>query len=97
MESLSSFAGIIGAACCVGMYGVVSLGCIDADRPIFYIVNGIGGALVMAGAAVQFDVGDIGTIGQELTWALISFFGALRALRKQRAERQAAPALLAAA
>ncbi|MFO1017768.1 MAG: hypothetical protein U1E03_09240 [Hyphomonadaceae bacterium] len=78
METLLSLSGILGAACCVGMYAAVSWGKISADRPIFFIVNGIGAVLVLIGASIEFDVGDLGTIGQELIWAAISFAGATR-------------------
>jgi hypothetical protein len=79
MEHLLSFAGVVGAMCCVGMYAAVSFGKISAERPVFYLVNGIGALLVLVGAATQFDLGDIGTIGQELIWTAISLGGAVRA------------------
>lgn len=82
METLLSLAGIAGAICCVGMYAAVSIGRISAERPIFYIVNGIGALLVLAGAAHDFDMGDLGTIGQELIWGIVSLFGAGRAWAK---------------
>lgn len=85
METLFSFLGLAGAACCVGMYAAVSFGKISAEAPLFYIVNGIGAALVMAGAWQSFDLGDLGTIAQELTWGVVSFIGAVRASPKCRA------------
>ncbi len=82
MEHLASFIGVVGAACCVGMYGAVSFGWASAERPLFFAVNGLGAVLVMAGAWHSFDIGDLGTITQELTWALVSAIGVARALRK---------------
>lgn len=79
MEMLQAYAGMIGALCCVGMYGAVSIGRVSADKPAFYAVNGVGSLLILSGAAHSFDVGDVGTIGQELVWAVISLFGATRA------------------
>ncbi|MGL4394903.1 MAG: CBU_0592 family membrane protein [Hyphomicrobium sp.] len=79
MDAMMSLSGIVGALCCVGMYAAVSFGKISAERPIFYIVNGLGASLVLVGASHRFDVGDIGTIGQELIWAAISLIGAVRA------------------
>ncbi len=82
MEALLSFAGIVGAICCVAMYAAVSFGKIDADKPLFFLVNGIGAGLILIGAAHEFDIGDLGTVGQELTWAAISLYGAGRAYAK---------------
>lgn len=78
METLLSLSGILGAICCVGMYAAVSWGKVSADRPAFFLVNGVGAVLVLIGASQEFDIGDIGTIGQELIWAAISFAGGLR-------------------
>ncbi len=78
METLLSMSGIIGAICCVGMYAAVSMGRISADRPVFFIVNGIGSVLVLIGAAHNFDMGDLGSVGQEMIWAAISLGGLTR-------------------
>lgn len=78
METLLSLSGILGAICCVGMYAAVSWGKVSADRLAFFLVNGAGAVLVLIGASQEFDIGDIGTIGQELIWAVISFAGGLR-------------------
>ena len=82
MEALLSLSGIVGAVCCVAMYAAVSFGKIDADKPLFFLVNGVGAGLVLIGAAQEFDMGDLGTIGQELIWAAISLYGAARAYAK---------------
>ncbi|MEJ0060750.1 MAG: hypothetical protein WDM79_14750 [Terricaulis sp.] len=79
MEHLISLSGLLGAACCVGMYAAVSMGKVSPEKPVFFIVNGIGALLVLIGAAHEFDTGDIGTIGQELIWAAISLIGGGRA------------------
>lgn len=79
MEALLSFAGVVGAVCCVAMYALVSMGRIDADKPVFFAVNGVGAVLVLVGASHQLDMGDLGTVGQELTWACLSLYGAARA------------------
>lgn len=84
MEALLSFSGIVGATCCVGMYAAVSLGKISAERPVFFSVNAVGAALVLLGASHRFDWGDTGTVGQELTWAIISVIGAIRAWMQGR-------------
>ena len=83
MEVLLSLSGIAGAVCCVGMYAAVSFGLISAERPMFFIVNAVGAVLVLAGAAHEFDLGDLGTISQELVWALISVIGAARAWTRE--------------
>jgi hypothetical protein len=83
MEAILSMSGILGAAFCVGMYAAVSWGKISADKPAFFIVNGLGAVLVLIGASHQFDVGDTGTVGQELIWAAISFAGAVRAWMRE--------------
>ena len=83
METLLSMAGILGAACCVGMYAAVSWGRVSSDKPVFFIVNGLGAVLVLIGASHQFDVGDTGTVGQELIWAGTSFAGAVCAWMRE--------------
>jgi len=86
MESLLSLCGIIGASCCVGMYAAVSFGRVSAERPMYFAVNGFGAILILTGAAHQFDIGDLGTIGQELIWAAISLLGTMRTwTRSERA------------
>jgi hypothetical protein len=82
METLSSFAGLAGAVCCVAMYAAVSFGKIDAEKPLFFLVNGVGAALILVGASTEFDLGDMGTVAQELIWAAISLYGAARAYMK---------------
>jgi hypothetical protein len=61
------------------MYAAVSLGKVSAEKPIFFAVNAVGAVLVLVGASHQFDIGDTGTIGQELIWAGISIAGGVRA------------------
>lgn len=83
METILSLSGILGAVCCVAMYAAVSVGKISAERPAFFIVNAVGAVLVLVGASQEFDLGDAGTIGQELIWAAISLAGAARAWLRQ--------------
>lgn len=79
MHTLISLSGVVGAALCVGMYAAVSMGRVTAERPPFFVVNAIGATLVFIGAAHEFDVGDLGTVAQEIIWAIISVAGAWRA------------------
>ena len=83
MEAFVSLSGIVGALCCVGMYAAVSFGITGADKPMFFFVNGVGAALVLVGASHQFDLGDLGTVGQELVWAAISLIGGVRAWKRE--------------
>jgi hypothetical protein len=92
METLYSLIGLAGAACCVGMYAAVSFGKIDADKPLFFVVNGVGAILILLGAWTEFDPGDLGTIAQEAIWAVISLAGALRAWRAAQASSAPLPA-----
>lgn len=82
METMLSLAGVAGAICCVGMYAAVSFGRISAERPAFFLVNALGAVLVLIGASHQFDIGDLGTVGQEVVWTAISLGGAARAWAK---------------
>lgn len=92
IETFNSMIGIVGALCCVSMYAAVSVGRIAASEPTFYVVNGVGALLVMASAAQEFDAGDLGTIAQELVWAVLSAVGATRAwLVSRRRVRRALP------
>lgn len=84
METLVSLSGIVGALCCVGMYAAVSFGLACADKPMFFFVNGVGAILVLAGASHQFDLGDLGTVGQEMIWAAISLIGGVRAWKREQ-------------
>lgn len=79
MEMFLSLSGIAGAALCVGMYAAVSLGKVSAEKPVFFVVNGVGAILVLVSASHQFDLGDTGTVAQELVWAAISLAGGARA------------------
>lgn len=90
METIYSLIGLAGAACCVGMYAAVSFGKIDADKPLFFVVNGVGAVLILLGAWTEFDPGDLGTIAQEAIWAVISLAGAVRALRGRQQQLAAA-------
>lgn len=90
MEMFLSMSGLIGAACCVGMYAAVSLGRLSAERPVFFAVNGVGSVLILLGAAHQFDLGDMGTVGQELIWAAVSMVGAGRAWWRSGGDRRVA-------
>jgi hypothetical protein len=83
MEALLSLSGIIGAICCVGMYAAVSFGRESAECPRFFAVNAVGAALILIGAGHQFDVGDLGSIGQEVVWAILSVIGCVRARQRQ--------------
>lgn len=85
MDSLISLCGVTGAILCVGMYAAVCLGSYTADTPIFFAVNGVGAGLILIGASHEFDIGDLGTVGQELVWAAISFYGGWRTWRRERA------------
>lgn len=84
METLVSLSGIVGAICCVGMYAAVSFGKVCADKPLFYLVNGLGAGLILVGASHEFDLGDLGTVGQELIWAAISLIGGVRAWKREK-------------
>lgn len=81
MEILFAAVGIVGALSCVGMYAAVSLGYASTERPLFFIVNGLGAVLVMVGAWHNFDVGDLGTILQEIIWTGLSIAGGVRVWR----------------
>jgi hypothetical protein len=94
MDSFLSYAGVAGALLCVGMYAAVSAGKVSAERPAFYLVNGIGSIFIFSSAAQQFDVGDIGSVGQEFIWAAISFFGAARAWALSNEQRMLAHSFL---
>ena len=71
------------------MYAAVSFGKINAEKPLFFLVNGVGAGLILIGAAQEFDIGDLGTIAQELIWAAISLYGAARAYAKTPAWQRA--------
>ena len=84
METILSLSGIVGAIFCVGMYAAVSFGKFSAERPAFFFINGVGASLILAGASREFDLGDLGTIGQELIWAAISLIGGIRAWKQAK-------------
>lgn len=84
MEILFASIGIIGALSCVGMYAAVSFGRVSTERPLFYVANGCGALLVMIGAWHNFDIGDLGTILQEIIWTGLSIAGGRRVWRLER-------------
>lgn len=62
MELIFTIMGILGSACCVGAYFLLEQGKISAEKPTYYILNGVGAALVLIGAFYSFDGGDMGAI-----------------------------------
>lgn len=94
MDLFFSFAGVLGAACCVGMYAAVSLGRVSVERPLYFVVNGLAAVFIMLSACYEFDIGDLGTIVQEIAWSGLSIAGGVRVWRLQRKRR--APLVLPA-
>lgn len=84
MDHLISLCGLVGAVLCVGMYAAVCFGKYEADKVPFFAVNGIGAGLILIGASHEFDIGDLGTVGQEFVWAAISFYGGWRTWQRER-------------
>jgi hypothetical protein len=83
VETLISMAGIVGAILCVATYAAATFGRISADGAFFFFVQAAGAALILFGASREFDIGDLGSIGQEAIWALLSIIGGTRALMRQ--------------
>lgn len=81
--------GIVGSLCCLSMYFLLEQGRIGADSPLFYLINGVGGVLVVISVAADFDKGDVGAILQDTVWATISLMGLVKTLRA-RAKREGA-------
>ena len=81
MELLFTLFGVIGSACCVGAYFLLEQGKISAEKPTYYILNGVGAFLVLVGAFHSFDGGDLGAIIQELCWVAISAMGLFKVLK----------------
>lgn len=77
-EMLLGMVGLAGALCCVGMYVAVSMGWMGAEHMTFFVVNALGSMMILASAGARFDPGDIGSVSQEVVWALISLIGAFR-------------------
>lgn len=84
MDMLFSFAGVLGAACCVGMFAAVSLGHASPDRLLYFVINGSGAVLVMISAWYEFDIGDLGTMLQEIVWTALSIVGGVRVWRNEQ-------------
>lgn len=83
METIFSIAGVIGAGMCVLAYFLLERGRLSADGTHYYIINGVGAALILAAAFYEYDNGDLGVAVQELCWIAVSLTGITKVLRKR--------------
>jgi hypothetical protein len=81
MDFLFTIFGVLGSVCCVGAYFLLEQGKLSAEKPTYYILNGLGASLVLIGALYSFDGGDLGAVIQELCWVAISAMGLFKILK----------------
>jgi len=81
---MMTFLGLLGAACVLSMYAMLESGRMSSSDPRFYMVNGVGALLVAISIAADYDSADVGGIVVEAVWVVISVFGIVKYLRKQR-------------
>lgn len=84
MENMFTVLGLIGALCCVGMFWAIEQGKIDGSSRMYYVVNGIGGFLILISALNEFDGGDSGTIVTEAAWVVVSVMGMVKTFRAKK-------------
>lgn len=73
--------GTVGVALIVVSYGLLQAGKVSSNTPGFYVVNGIGAALILLSIAVEFN---LSAFIMEAFWLLISVVGIWRTLRARR-------------
>lgn len=83
METLFSIAGVIGAGMCVLAYFLLERGRLSADGMDYYLINGVGAALILAAAFYEYDNGDLGVAVQELCWIAVSLMGISKVVKKK--------------
>lgn len=80
--TIMTISGLIGAVLCVTAYILLAMGRITADRALYFILNGIGGFLILISIAYDYDGGDSGGLFVEVCWVIISIIGLLKIARK---------------
>jgi|GEM_PF-3820298 len=78
--------GLVGAGCCVYMFWAIEQERVDGNSLKYYIINGIGGFLILISVLHDFDGGDMGSVAVEGAWVVISLMGIFKLLRKGRAD-----------
>ncbi len=73
--------GYVGVACVVGTYLLSQIGRMDATRPLYPAINGVGAALILVSL---YHRPNPPSIVIEFFWLLISVVGLIRALRNQK-------------
>lgn len=73
--------GYVGVACVVGTYLLSQIGRMDATRPLYPAINGVGAALILVSL---YHRPNPPSIVIEFFWLLISVVGLIRALRSQK-------------
>lgn len=89
MENLFLALGLIGAACCVGMFWAIEQGRVDGSSRLYYVVNGIGGFLILISALHEYDGGDAGTVVTEAAWVVVSLMGIYKTMRPKKGKTNA--------
>ena len=82
MDLIFSILGLAGAVCCVSMFYAIEQGRLDGNSMAYYIINGIGGALILAAVFYNYDSGDLGSMAVEAAWVVISLMGIFKLARK---------------
>lgn len=80
--TIMTIAGLIGAVLCVAAYILLAMGKLSADRAVYFILNGIGGFLILISIAYDYDGGDSGGLLVEICWVIISIVGLLKIAKK---------------
>lgn len=73
--------GTVGVSMIVVSYSLLQARKVSSDNPTFYVVNGIGAALILLSLTVEFN---FSAVIMEGFWLLISLVGIWRTLRARR-------------
>ncbi|MGB4106832.1 MAG: hypothetical protein WBK55_03450 [Alphaproteobacteria bacterium] len=88
METIFSIAGVIGAGMCVLTYFLLERGKLSADGMNYYVINGLGAALILVAAFYEYDNGDLGVAVQELCWIAVSLMGIAKVYKEKHGGAQ---------
>ncbi len=83
METIFSIAGVSGAGVCDLDYFLLGCGRLSADGLNYYVINGVGAALILVAAFYEYDSGDLGVALQELCWIAVSLMGISKVVKKK--------------
>lgn len=83
--TLTDLVGFVGVALIVGTYFLSQIGHMDAARPLYPALNGVGALFILYSLVYTFNAASFVV---ELFWLVISIIGLVRAFMKKSADQK---------